>query len=115
MGRWERLLILLYLIGHGVLEKPSFYISDFLNVSRASYYDALMAVRLHHDLLHWILFFLNGVEETAKKGCLIFRQLLQLQQKLQGVAMSMGKRAELVGTFLKILYSNPVQTPKSVQ
>ena len=26
-----------------------------------------MAVRLRNDLKHWILFFLNGVEETAKK------------------------------------------------
>lgn len=30
-GRVGRLLIPLYLIGHGVLEKPSFYISDFLS------------------------------------------------------------------------------------
>lgn len=114
-GRVGRLLIPLYLIGHGVLEKPSFYISDFFERNRASYYDALMAVRLRHDLLHWILFFLNGVEETAKKGCLVFRQILKLQQELQGIAMGMGKRAELAGAFLKILYSNPVQTPKSVQ
>ncbi|UZA43003.1 hypothetical protein LP090_12785 [Moraxella bovis] len=87
----------------------------FFERNRASYYDALMAVRLRHDLLHWILFFLNGVEETAKKGCLVFRQILKLQQELQGIAMGMGKRAELAGAFLKILYSNPVQTPKSVQ
>ena len=45
-GRVGRLLIPLYLISHGVLEKPSFYISDFFERNRASYYDALMAS--HH-------------------------------------------------------------------
>lgn len=114
-GRVGRLLIPLYLIGNGMLDKPSFYISDFFERNRASYYDALMAVRLRNDLLHWILFFLNGVEQTAKKGCLVFKEILKLQQELQGLVMTMGKRAELASEFLRVLYSNPIQTVKSTQ
>lgn len=113
-GRVGRLLIPLYLISHNMLEKPSFYISDFFERNRASYYDALMAVRLRNDLKHWVLFFLNGVEETAKKGCLVFRQILALQQEMQRAVMSMGKRAEIAGCLLKHLYTQPVQTAQSV-
>lgn len=114
-GRVGRLLIPLYLISHGVLEKPSFYISDFFERNRASYYDALMAVRLRNDLLHWVLFFLNGVEETAKKGCQTFRQILALQQEMQTAVMAMGKRAEMAGNLLKLLYTQPVQTAQSIE
>lgn len=114
-GRVGRLLIPLYLISHGVLEKPSFYISDFFERNRASYYDALMAVRLRNDLLHWVLFFLNGVEETAKKGCQTFRQILSLQQEMQTTVMAMGKRTEIAGSLLKQLYTQPVQTAQNVE
>lgn len=114
-GRVGRLLIPLYLISHGVLEKPSFYISDFFERNRASYYDALMAVRLRNDLLHWVLFFLSGVEETAKKGCQTFRQILSLQQEMQTAVIAMGKRAEIAGSLLKLLYTQPVQTAQNVE
>lgn len=114
-GRVGRLLIPLYLIGHGVLEKPSFYISDFFERNRSSYYDALMAVRLRNDLKHWILFFLNGVEETAKKGCQVFRQILALQQEMHAVVMSLGKRAETANSLLKLLYTQPIQTAQNVE
>ncbi len=114
-GRIGRLLIPLYLISHGVLEKPSFYISDFFERNRASYYDALMAVRLRNDLTHWILFFLNGVEETAKKGCQTFRQILLFQQEMQPIIMTMGKRIEIANQLLKLLYTQPIQTPQAVE
>lgn len=114
-GRVGRLLIPLYLISHNILEKPAFYISDFFERNRASYYDALMAVRLRNDLLHWILFFLSGVEETAKKGCEVFRQIMLLQQEWQTLIMSMGKRAESASQVLKIFYAHPIQKPQSIE
>lgn len=114
-GRIGRLLIPLYLISHQILDKPSFYISDFFERNRASYYDALMSVRLRGDLLHWILFFLNGVEETAKRGCAVFREILRLREEMQSKVLGMGKRAELASQCLKLLYTNPIQTAQSIE
>lgn len=114
-GRIGRLLIPLYLISHGILDKPSFYISDFFERNRASYYDALMAVRLRNDLLHWVLFFLNAVEETAKRGCVVFRKILTLREEMQSKVLTMGKRAELASRLLKLLYTQPIQTAQSIE
>ena len=114
-GRIGRLLIPLYLIHSGVLEKPAFYISDFFERNRASYYDALMAVRLRNDLLHWLLFFLSGVEETAKRGCQVFRNIMQLREDMQTQLLGMGKRAELADRLLQLLYSSPIQTIQTVE
>lgn len=114
-GRIGRLLIPLYLISHGILDKPAFYISDFFEKNRSSYYDALMAVRLRNDLQHWILFFLNAVEQTAKRGCAVFRKILSFREEMQAKVLTMGKRAELANRFLKVLYTQPIQTALSVE
>ena len=56
-GRIGRLLVPLYLVSHGLPAKPSLYLSDFFERNRASYYDALMRVRVSNDLIHWVRFF----------------------------------------------------------
>ena len=71
-GRIGRLLITLHLVSKGLLSRPSLYLSDFFELNRASYYDALMRVRIANDLNHWVRFFLTGVAETAKRGAIPF-------------------------------------------
>src|SRR5690606_9679541 len=78
-GRIGRLLIPLYLVSHGVLAKPSLYLSDFFERNRGSYYDALTRVRLSGDLIHWVRFFLRGVAETSSKGRDTFGKILALR------------------------------------
>ena len=78
-GRIGRLMIPLYLVSHGLLAKPSLYLSDFFERNRASYYDALMRVRVSNDITHWVRFFLSGMAETATKGRDAFRQILALR------------------------------------
>ena len=107
-GRIGRLLIPLYLISHGLLAKPSLYLSDFFERNRASYYDALMRVRVGNDLIHWIRFFLNGVAQTATNGRDVFRQVLTLRTEVEQVAAGMGKRAGLAREALNVLYRQPV-------
>ncbi len=107
-GRIGRLLIPLYLISHGLLDKPSLYLSDFFERNRASYYDALMRVRVSNDLIHWVCFFLNGVAQTATKGRDVFRQILALRHQAEQAAASLGKRAGSARQALNLLYRKPV-------
>ena len=107
-GRIGRLLIPLYLISHGLLEKPSLYLSDFFERHRASYYDALMRVGVSNDIIHWVRFFLRGVAETAAKGVAVFRQILALRTEAEQVALDMGKRTALASQALQLLYRKSI-------
>ena len=107
-GRIGRLLITLYLISHGMLAKPSLYLSDFFERNRASYYDALMQVRAGNDLIHWIRFFLNGVAQTAIKGRDVFRQILALRTEVEQAVLGLGKRAHSARLALNLFYRKPI-------
>jgi len=107
-GRIGRLLIPLYLIDHKLLAKPSLYISAYFERNRASYYDALMQVRVGNDLVHWIRFFLTGVMETAVKGRDVFRNILDLRTEIEKQVLSLGKRAATAREAMGVLYRRPV-------
>jgi Fic family protein len=107
-GRIGRLLVPLYLVGCGVLSKPSLYLSDFFERNRASYYDALMRVRTSNDMVHWVRFFLKGVAETAQKGRDVFSQVLQLRNEVEQAVPGLGKRGPTARDSLKLLYRNPM-------
>lgn len=107
-GRIGRLLIPLYLMSHGLLAKPSLYLSDFFERNRSSYYDALMRVRQSGDLIHWIRFFLKGVEETSTKGRDTFQKILVLRTEIEQKILGLGKRAPNARRALNLLYRKPV-------
>lgn len=109
-GRIGRLLITLYLVNKGLLRKPSLYLSDFFERNRASYYDALMRVRVSNDMLHWVKFFLSAVIETAGKGKQTFEGILALRREMDALALGYGKRAENVQALLRHLYRRPAVT-----
>ncbi|KAE9528288.1 Fic family protein [Testudinibacter aquarius] len=109
-GRIGRLLIALYLVGKGLLRKPSLYLSDFFERNRASYYDALMRVRISNDMTHWVKFFLSAVIETASKGKQTFENILALRREIDQRAFAYGKRAENVQLLLRHLYRRPAIT-----
>lgn len=114
-GRIGRLMIPLYLVSHGLLAKPSLYLSDFFERNRASYYDALMRVRVSNDLVHWVRFFLKGVAETASKGRDVFRQVLALRTEVEHAILKLGKRTPNARAALNMLYSRPVITADQLE
>lgn len=95
-------------MSNGLLAKPSLYLSDFFERNRASYYDALMRVRVSNDLIHWVRFFLAGVAETATKGRDVFRQILSLRTEVEQAVLDLGKRAQTARAALNVLYKTPL-------
>ena len=64
-GRLGRLLIPLFLFSQGLLSRPNFYMSEFLERNRDEYYDRLLAVSAHDDWTGWCEFFLRGLIAQA--------------------------------------------------
>ncbi len=114
-GRIGRLMIPLYLVSHGLLAKPSLYLSDFFERNRASYYDALMRVRVSNDLIHWVRFFLQGIAETANKGRDVFRHVLSLRTESEHAVLGLGRRAASGRALLNLLYRKPVVSAATIE
>lgn len=114
-GRIGRLLVPLYLVSNGLLAKPSLYLSDFFERNRASYYDALMRVRVSNDMIHWVRFFLQGVAETATKGRNVFKEILALRTDAEHKLLSLGKRAPNAKQALNLLYRRPMLSASDLE
>lgn len=64
-GRTGRILNILFLVQHGLLDSPILYLSRYIIQNKAAYYRLLKNVTHEQDWAPWILFFLDGVEETC--------------------------------------------------
>jgi Fic family protein len=103
-------LITLYLVSHGLLSKPSLYLSAHLEKHRGAYYDALTRVRESNDIGHWVRFFLQAVVETAESGKRTFQRILTLRQELDAEILKLGRRAENAQQLMLYLYGTPTIT-----
>ena len=115
-GRIGRLLITLYLVSAGVLEKPLLYLSEFFEKNKTLYYDNLELVRTKNDIGQWLKFFLTGVIQTAENGEATLHKITDLKATIEREKiLTMGKRAKQGSVLLHALFSKPVVTTKDVQ
>ena len=115
-GRIGRLLITLYLVSSGILEKPILYLSDFFEKNKTLYYDNLTFVRTKNDLQQWIRFFLTGVIQTAETSVSTLQKIIELKNTIEREKLLLlGKRSKSAIEFLHKLFSKPVVTVKDVQ
>lgn len=114
-GRIGRLLITLYLVHHGLLKRPTLYLSDFIERNKTTYYDNLIRVSEKNDMEQWLKFFLVGIVETAKKATDTFNKIITLREKLEKeTIISLGKRINNAKILLVYLYSKPIVTVADV-
>ena len=64
-GRTGRILNILFLLEHDLLDSPILYLSRYIIQNKAAYYRYLQKVTMEQDWAPWILFILDGVEETC--------------------------------------------------
>lgn len=113
-GRLGRLLIVLYLVGFDLLQKPALYLSDFFERHKGEYYDQLMAVRTTHKLEPWLRFFLLGMRETTALSIQVFKDILALKERIERKHMPTFhvRRQTNAQTLMQSLYRSPVTTIK---
>ena len=67
-GRTGRILLLLYLKLSGLLNTPAIYLSEYIIKNKTEYYKSLRSVTENNDWENYILYMLDMIEETSKKG-----------------------------------------------
>lgn len=109
-GRLGRLMISLYLASEGLMTKPALYLSDYFERNKTAYIDHLMAVRQGNHLREWLVFFLYGVEETARASAAVFRAVLELKQRIERDVLPRlsARRQDNAQALMRHLYARPV-------
>ncbi len=108
-GRLGRVLIVLFLAARGRLAQPLLYLSAYLEAHRREYYTLLQRVRTHGDWQPWLVFFAEGVRETADHAYQQARTLLG--QRDHYLSRCPEKRCELVDE----LFVSPFLTAREVR
>ena len=94
-GRTGRILNILFLVEHGLLDSPILYLSRFIISNKAAYYQLLKGVTHDQQWEPWIRFILEGVEETC----------VWTTEKIKAIRELMVHTAQYVHKSLPKIYS----------
>jgi len=115
-GRIGRLLITLYLVSKKILHQPLLYLSAFFERNKSLYYDNLTRVREKNDLMHWLKYFLTGLDETARQASNTLSEILKLKERLEtALRNSAGRRTHSALALLAHLFKGPVISVKQAK
>ena len=110
-GRIGRLMITLYLVSEGILDKPLLYLSLYFEKNKSLYYDNLSRVRTHNDMLQWVKYFLVGIEQTATQAVDTLSNILKLKECLENeIYSTFGRRSNSALKLLTALFKEPIVT-----
>lgn len=94
-GRTGRIINILYLVKEGMLNLPILYLSRFINQNKGDYYRLLQKVRTNNAWEGWVLYMLEGVEQTSHQTIKI----------IEGIKNLMRSHKERIRTELPKIYS----------
>jgi Fic family protein len=115
-GRVGRLLITFLLCERKVLHRPLLYLSHYLKMHRAEYYDRLMAIRNDGNWEAWLKFFLRGVGEVSQEAIETARRIFALRDEhRQAINRDLGSNASGAFSLLDDLYEQPIISVRLVE
>lgn len=110
-GRIGRLMIPLFLVSKGLIDKPLLYLSAFFENSKGIYYDNLTLVRTKNNMLQWLKYFLTGIEQTSAQAVQALSEILSLKTEIEkDIHTNFGRRNTSSYKLLNELFKNPVTT-----
>ncbi|MCY4324944.1 MAG: Fic family protein [Betaproteobacteria bacterium] len=81
-GRLGRMIIPLFLHQRGILPKPHFYMSQYLERNRSDYLDSLLLISKKGAWTDWCAFFLEGMTIQAKENQQVAQRIHALFKKM---------------------------------
>ncbi|MFA5692585.1 MAG: Fic family protein [Acholeplasmataceae bacterium] len=108
-GRMGRLLILFLLEHYKLLDNDILYLSYYLKLNRFEYYERLMDVRLKGNYEAWLLFFIEGIIESANHAIDTIDALFSLKEKhLKLVNSLTGKQKQTALLLYDYITVHPI-------
>ncbi len=77
-GRTGRIINILYLVKNELLDLPILYLSRYIVRTKDEYYRLLQSVRDNNDWQSWVLYIVEGIEQTAKETIEFINQIRTL-------------------------------------
>lgn len=74
-GRTGRILNILYLVLKGLLDNPILYLSKYIIRNKSDYYRLLKEVNEQGRWEDWIIYIINGIEETATETLALAKKI----------------------------------------
>ncbi|HIJ83010.1 MAG: Adenosine monophosphate-protein transferase SoFic [Magnetococcales bacterium] len=106
-GRIGRLLIPLFLYQKRALASPMFYLSEYLENHRDTYYTRLHAISREGDWIGWVAFFLDAIVEQAHANTQRVRKILELYEQMK-LRISQLTRSHHAIQVLDTLFDRPI-------
>lgn len=107
-GRTGRIVNILYLVLKGLLDSPLLYLSKYIIRNKIAYYRLLQEVRIKANWEEWILFILEGIEETAEETLMLVKKIKnvmeQTSEEIRDVLPKIYSR-ELIGLLFYEFYT----------
>lgn len=113
-GRLGRLLITFFLWVQGTLKSPALYLSLFFKKHQQLYYSHLNQIRHDGDWESWLVFFLEGVIETARDAKETILTIQQLFKRHEAAALALGRASASAQLVLQSLQRKPIQSVASL-
>ncbi|MEG2236577.1 MAG: Fic family protein [Akkermansia sp.] len=105
-GRIGRLMIPLFLYARGILHRPMFYMSSYLEANREEYYTRLKAVHEKGEWNQWISFFLQGIQVQAEEN---MRRAIAINELYESLRSDF--RSATHSTYSQLLLDCIFETP----
>jgi len=74
-GRTGRIINVLYLVLKELIDSPILYLSRYIIQNKSGYYRLLQAVRETDEWEDWIVYILNGIEQTAEETLQLIKRI----------------------------------------
>jgi Fic family protein len=97
-GRTGRILNILYLVDVGLLDIPILYLSQYIIQNKNDYYACLRQVTEQGEWEAWVLYLLQGIEQTAKATT---KKIIDIRSLMESTALKI--KTELPKIYRKEL------------
>lgn len=106
-GRLGRMLVPLFLWQNGLIRRPMFYISGWLEARRDEYYERLLSVSRDDDWTGWCRFFIEAVKVQAEENLVRTQAILSLHDELKHRLPDMT-RSQYAVRALDWIFARPI-------